>query len=51
MSNNDRTVSKRPDGKWQNKRDSAERPASIHETRKEAAKLLTGCSKMQVEAS
>lgn len=38
MSENDRTVSKRPDGKWQNKRDNAERPSSLHDTQHDAVK-------------
>ena len=36
MSGNDRSVYKVPDG-WANKRDGAERPASIHTTQHEAA--------------
>ncbi len=34
---NDRTVSPRPDG-WANKRDGAERAATVHSTQKEAIK-------------
>lgn len=37
MSKNDRTVSPRPDGTWANKKDGAERAASIHRTQAEAA--------------
>ena len=33
---NDRTVSKRPDGSWANKRDNASRAASLHKTQKAA---------------
>lgn len=32
----DRTVSKRNDGKWQNKRNDKDKPASVHNTQKEA---------------
>lgn len=38
MATNDRTVYKRPDGKWVDKRDSASRPAQTYETQKEAVK-------------
>ena len=37
MSKKDRTVSRRPDGTWENKRDGAQKPASIHDTQKGAA--------------
>jgi hypothetical protein len=37
MRRNDRTVSPRPDGTWANKKDRAERAASIHQTQAEAA--------------
>lgn len=37
MAENDRTVSQRPDGKWADKRDGAERAASLHTTQKAAA--------------
>ena len=37
MSDNDRTVYRRSDGSWVNKRDGAERPASIHTTQRDAA--------------
>ena len=33
----DRTVSRRPDGKWENKRNDATRTSSVHDTQKEAA--------------
>ncbi len=32
----DRTVSKRPDGKWENKRNDATRASSVHDTQKDA---------------
>jgi hypothetical protein len=32
----DRTVSQRPDGTWQNKRNDADRPSSVHDTQREA---------------
>src|SRR5262249_34455492 len=34
--NNDRTVSKRPDGTWANKKDGNERASSVHPTQREA---------------
>ena len=37
MGRNDRTVSRRPDGQWSNKRDGGERASSLHRTQKEAA--------------
>ena len=36
MADNDRTVSKRPDGTWANKRDGSDRAGSVHDTQKEA---------------
>lgn len=36
MANNDRTVSKRSDGQWANKRDGAKRASSIHRTQSAA---------------
>lgn len=36
MGRNDRTVSKRPDGTWANKKDGADRASSTHETQREA---------------
>ena len=36
MGNPGRTVSKRPDGSWANKKDGAERAASLHDTQREA---------------
>jgi len=38
MARNDRTVSKRADGKWANKRDGAKRAGSLHDTQAAAAK-------------
>lgn len=32
----DRMVSRRPDGRWENKRNDAERASSLHKTQKEA---------------
>ncbi len=32
----DRTVSRRPDGTWENKRNDAEKASSLHKTQKEA---------------
>jgi len=32
----DRTVSRRPDGKWENKRNDADRASSVHDTQREA---------------
>ena len=37
MSGKGRTVSKRPDGSWQNKRDGAGRASSVHDTQAQAA--------------
>lgn len=38
MSNNDRSVYRRNDGKWANKKDSASKSSSVHDTQKDAAK-------------
>jgi len=38
MAKSDRTVSKRADGKWGDKRDDASRPAQVYSTQKEAAR-------------
>ena len=38
MPKNDRTVSRRPDGTWANKKDGADRAGSLHETQAEAAR-------------
>jgi len=32
----DRTISRRPDGSWENKRNDTERASSLHQTQKEA---------------
>lgn len=32
----DRTISRRPDGQWENERNDADRASSIHQTQKEA---------------
>jgi hypothetical protein len=37
MSGKDRTVSRRPDDSWQNKRDGAGRASSVHDTQAQAA--------------
>ena len=39
---NDRMVYKRDDGLWANKRNEAERPASVHTTQKEAIDAAKG---------
>lgn len=36
MARNDRTVSRRPDGQWANKKDGNERASSLHATQREA---------------
>lgn len=36
MAKNDRTVSRRPDGTWANKKDGAERASSTHPTQRDA---------------
>ena len=36
MARNDRTVSKRPDGSWANKKDGTSRAGSLHDTQREA---------------
>jgi hypothetical protein len=41
MGKNDRTVSKRDDGTWANKKDGAERASGIHPTQGAAAKEAT----------
>ena len=43
----DRTVSKRPDGKWQNKRNDAGKASSIHDTQKDAEKAAREMLKNQ----
>ncbi len=36
MARNDRTVSRRPDGQWANKKDGSSRASSLHDTQREA---------------
>ena len=36
MGKNDRTVSRRSDGQWANKKDGADRASTLHDTQKEA---------------
>ena len=38
----DRTVSRRPDGSWENKRNDANRAGSVHATQKEAQNAARG---------
>ena len=38
MSNNDRSVYRRSDCKWANKKDSTSKASSVHDTQKDAAK-------------
>lgn len=38
MGKNNRTVSRRPDGTWANKKDGASRAAGLHRTQEEVAK-------------
>lgn len=45
MSGKDRTVSRRPDSSWQNKRDGAERASSVHDTQAQAAAAARGMLK------
>jgi hypothetical protein len=53
MGKNDRTVSKRPDGTWANKKDGADRAAGLHRTQSEAAKeakeMLQNCPRTSCE--
>jgi len=43
----DRTVSRRPDGTWKNKRNDAEKASSVHKTQKEAEQAAKGMLKKQ----
>jgi len=43
----DRTVSRRPDGVWENKRNDAERASSLHKTQKEAEQAAKAMLKNQ----
>lgn len=45
MARNDRTVSKRSDGTWANKKDGAERASSNHKTQREAIDAARGMLK------
>ena len=36
MAKNNRTVSRRPDGSWANKKDGSQRASSLHDTQREA---------------
>ena len=38
----DRTVSRRPEGTWENKRNDADRASSLHKTQKEAERTAKG---------
>lgn len=43
----DRTVSRRPDGTWENKRNDAEKASSLHKTQKEAEQAARAMLKNQ----
>lgn len=43
----DRTVSRRPDGTWENKRNDAEKASSLHKTQKEAEQAAKAMLKNQ----
>jgi len=43
----DRTVSRRPDGTWQNKRNDADKASSLHKTQNEAEQAAKGMLKNQ----
>ncbi|MDI3397193.1 DUF2188 domain-containing protein [Pseudomonas sp. 22082] len=43
----DRTISKRPDGTWENKRNDAERASSVHSTQADAQKAAREMLKNQ----
>ena len=43
----DRTVSRRLDGTWENKRNDAEKASSVHKTQKEAEQAAKGMLKNQ----
>lgn len=42
MSRNDRTVSKRPDGTWVNKKDGNDRASSLHDRQRDAQRAAHG---------
>ena len=41
----DRTISKRPDGTWENKRNDASKASSLHDTQREAKRAAKGMLK------
>ncbi|MES2714214.1 MAG: DUF2188 domain-containing protein [Pseudomonadota bacterium] len=43
----DRTISRRQDGSWENKRNDAERASSLHKTQKEAVNAAKGLLQRQ----
>ena len=43
----DRTISKRPDGSWENKRNDASKASSVHRTQKDAIDAARGMLKNQ----
>ena len=43
----DRTISRRPDGTWENKRNDADKASSLHKTQKEAEQTAKGMLKNQ----
>ncbi len=43
----DRTVSRRPDGTWENKRNDADKASSLHKTQKEAEQAARGMLRNQ----
>jgi len=43
----DRTISRRPDGTWENKRNDADRASSVHDTQAEAQKAAREMLKNQ----
>jgi hypothetical protein len=42
-----RTVSRRPDGSWENKRNDSDRASSVHDTQAEAVKAAKAMEKQQ----
>lgn len=47
MKDQDRTVSRRPDGQWANKRVDSERASSVHETQRAAEQAARGMLRNQ----
>jgi len=43
----DRTISRRPDGTWENKRNDADKASSLHKTQKEAEQVAKAMLKNQ----